>query len=183
VDVVDGKVPIAKVKHPTRSGNWGLYAKWDGIGFTFEFKEVPQAWYQAMWSWLVELVGAIVDTFGALLGALRGALCVAARSHMDQILAFTSYGKPISADDREKLAAKGITAAELDAISQTKTDVTTNVANAIANKLTAGFCPPDAPVGPQTQIIKPPFYKQPLFWGAASLVAVLGIGAKVYLSR
>lgn len=95
IDTLNGKLPFAKVKNPADPNNdWGLFLKVpeNATGsldelLTFEFTRIPKSWWskmwQAVWGALEWLYGKVVDTIGAFVDSIKGALCAVAQAKIE----------------------------------------------------------------------------------------------------
>lgn len=74
---VNGMMPIAKVTHPVKNEEWGLYisaVQPDGA-FSLTFKKVEKNWLERAWDWIVHLVGKLVDLVKDVVNAVGNLAC------------------------------------------------------------------------------------------------------------
>ena len=76
-----GKAPIAKVTHPTKGNDWGLFLTMgidadNPTSFSVEFKKLPDKnWLEKAFDWIVRLIGKIVDFIGDVVDFVGGLAC------------------------------------------------------------------------------------------------------------
>jgi hypothetical protein len=76
---VNGAAPIAKVTHPIKNEEWGLYLDnlgADGQGsFSVTFKKVEKNWLDRAFDWIARLVAKIIDFVGDVVQTVGSLAC------------------------------------------------------------------------------------------------------------
>lgn len=78
---MDGKVPLFRFKHPTKtSETWGIYfnvvQRTDGThDFQFIVRKVDPGFWSKLWGWIKEFVAVLINFLGDLLRDLAAGLC------------------------------------------------------------------------------------------------------------
>lgn len=60
-NLVNGKAPTFKTKHPTKNEMWGIYLITTPTKFGYQFKKIPEnrSWWGALWDWIKDVASAV----------------------------------------------------------------------------------------------------------------------------
>jgi len=179
--VVKGDAPIYKVSNPLEGGNWGVFVTRKDHSVVVEFKRIPQDWWQRVGGWVANVVGVVIDTIKALFDFFKNLIsCATAGPILDAVAGYATGSYVLQAGSliTTQIKKAGVTDQEL---ARLETNATSALATSIGNKIVSAYCPSDS-VPPPLSTETGQWYKNPVVWGTAGVLAV-GAGLAVYLTQ
>jgi hypothetical protein len=138
--VWQGKIPIAKTKHPVTGKEWGFYVAFADHKVTITFKEIPpgllERLFGAIWDFITTVVGFIVDAVSTLLDWIKTLGCALVRPHMAKLhQVATGALSPTAA--LSSFSSFGVSKSDLEKIA---TGATSGLVKTVSDKVINGVC-------------------------------------------
>jgi len=162
------QLPVYRFVHPTKNENWGMYVDvaLDGT-WTFSLKKVVVTdWLTKMWNGIKEIVAKLVSFVSDALRALKGAVCAAAQSKLEELANYAEKKAVLPAGVAGEIASKtGIPLPDLDKLTGAMPSA---MIQDMGLRVIAGFCPQDTPKSPIVPVATS---------GVSAGLVVAGLGA------